>query len=121
MANTDTPQQKKQDKISTMLRQPKTNNIAYALNEETHYNNLYSGIGTEPSAISSDAIGRAVDQHKTEQPLKEAQGGGAKKATNTKNKSKETEKKGKKGNAEPVQNTSQPEDIPYELRQLLAM
>lgn len=114
MANTDTPQQKKQDKISTMLRQPKTNNIAYALNEETHYNNLYSGIGTEPSAISSDAIGRAVDQHNAEQPLKEAQG-------DTKNKSKRTEKKEKKGNAEPVQNTSQPEDITYEQRQLLAM
>lgn len=54
-------------------------------------------------------------------PLKKPRGVGQKKATNTKNKSKETEKKGKKGNAEPVQNTSQPEDIPYELRQLLAM
>ena len=104
-----------------MLQQPNPNNIAYTLNEEMHHNNLYLGSGTEPGAISPDAIGRADDQHKTEQPLKEAQGGGAKKATNTKNKSKETEKKGKKGNTEPVQNTSQPEDIPYELRQLLAM
>lgn len=106
------PQQK--NKITAMLKQPNPNNIAYTLNEETHYNNLYLGNGTEPGAISSDAIGRADDQHNAEQPLKEAQG-------DTKNKSKRTEKKEKKGNAEPVQNTSQPEDIPYELRQLLAM